>query len=192
MALAKRSTNQQRNTTPHQKPNPPKCFHGFFLFWLPAPHGVFVDAVSLQSKGNPADAFTFQKLPVDASDDFCLFRDYYQFTVFVFCIPQKPGMVDADFALLVLILDAHPHILADGLGFLLGKRCHDRDQDLTFGIQCIDIFLFKIDRNVLFLKLSDRSVFLFFAGITLTFIGIFYTVFEVSRNFFSFLAMHDK
>ena len=39
--------------------------------------------------------------------------------------------------------------------FLLRQGSHNRNQDLTLGIHCVDGFLFEEDGNVLILQLAD-------------------------------------
>ena len=54
------------------------------------------------------------------------------------------------FPLLVAKLDAHFHILAKGLALLLGKGCHDGEQNLSFRIQGVDVFFLEKHRNTMF------------------------------------------
>ena len=64
-------------------------------------------------------------------------------------------MIDLHLPILVAKLQSQLHILAQGLAFLLGQRCHNCNQHLALGIHRVDGFLLKIDRNILFLELTD-------------------------------------
>ena len=57
--------------------------------------------------------------------------------------------------ILVAKLESQLYILAEGLRFLLSQGGHNRNQDLTLGIHCVDGFLFEEDGNVLILQLAD-------------------------------------
>ena len=67
-------------------------------------------------------AQTLKIFPVDAPDDFGLFRLYDQIAVSVFCVAEKTVVVDLHFALLVAVLDAELHILREALAFLLARE----------------------------------------------------------------------
>ena len=64
-------------------------------------------------------------------------------------------MVDLHFPLLVSVLQSQLYVLAQGLRFLLGQRCHDGDKYLSLGLHCVDGLLLKLNRNVHILKLAD-------------------------------------
>ena len=56
---------------------------------------------------------------------------------------------------MVTVLDAEFYVLGEGLGFLLRKAGHDRDQNFSLGVHRVDVLLFKPDGDVLFLQLPD-------------------------------------
>ena len=75
--------------------------------------------------------------------------------VFVLGVAEEAGTVDLNLALLVAVLQAQLHVLAQGLALLLSEGCHNRQQDLTLGIHGVNVFLFKVHGNILFLQLAD-------------------------------------
>ncbi|MPM90568.1 hypothetical protein SDC9_137689 [bioreactor metagenome] len=113
------------------------------------------NAVRLQTTGDLQHTGTFKVFPVDALDNFGFLRHNHQMLVFVLGIAEEPIAVDLDFTLLVAVLQTQLHILAQGLAFLLSKGCHNCKHDLALGIHGVDIFLFKVNGNVLFLELAD-------------------------------------
>jgi hypothetical protein len=51
--------------------------------------------------------------------------------VVVFGVAQEPVVVDLYFTLLITVLHAQLHVLAERLTFLLGQRSHDGQHYLT-------------------------------------------------------------
>ena len=113
------------------------------------------NAVPFQTGSNLVHAVSFQIFPVNAFDHFGLGRLNYQVTFRVLRVAEKPIVIDLHLSVLVAELQTQLHILAQRLTFLLGQRCHDRNQDFSLGVHGVDGFLFKIDRNVLILELTD-------------------------------------
>lgn len=73
------------------------------------------NAVTLQTGGNLVHAEAFQIFAIDAFDDFCLLRVDDQIPIRVLRISEEAVVVDLHFALLIAELDAHLHVLAQGL-----------------------------------------------------------------------------
>ena len=85
------------------------------------------NAVTFQPGGNFIHAKAFQVFSINALYDFCLFRVDDKVAVRILCVTKEAVVVDLHLALLVAELDTHLYILAQGLRFLLGQRCHDGD-----------------------------------------------------------------
>lgn len=76
-------------------------------------------------------------------------------SVFILVITKEPVCADLDLPLLGTVLNPQPDVLRKALTLLLRKRCHDREQDLSFCIQSVDVLLFKEHRYIELLQLSD-------------------------------------
>ena len=126
-------------------------------------HLVLPAPVRMPSRSSPAailsmlypSLHSFQIFPVNAPDHFGLGGINDQMAFRILRIAEKPIVIDLHLPILVAKLQSQLHILAQGLAFLLGQRCHDRNQDLALGVHGVDRLFFKIDRNVLFLELAD-------------------------------------
>ena len=64
-------------------------------------------------------------------------------------------MVEHRLSALEIVLDAHPHVLGNGLAFLLGQRGHDGDEKLAAGAHGVNVFLFKQNRDIQGLEPAD-------------------------------------
>ena len=100
-------------------------------------------------------ACALQILAENSLDRLRLFRIDDQVAVCILVIAEKAIRIDHDFALLKAVLDAQFHILTQGLLLLLGEGCHDGNHNFSAGIQGINVFLFKKDRNISGFQLSD-------------------------------------
>ena len=98
---------------------------------------------------------TLPVFPVDALYHLCLFRIDDEILICILGVAEEVIVIYLYLAILVAKLESQLHILTEGLGFLLRKGSHNRNQNLTLGIHCIDGFLFKEDGNVLILQLAD-------------------------------------
>ena len=74
--------------------------------------GTVQDPISHQAAGDLQHAGTFQVFSVDAFDDFCLFGDDDKLIVFAAGVTQDSLAIYLNFALLVSVLQAHLHVLA--------------------------------------------------------------------------------
>ena len=113
------------------------------------------NAVRFKPCGDLIHAQALQVFPIDAPDDFGLFRLDDQIAISVFGVAQKTIVVDLYFALLVSVLDAELHILRKALAFLLGKGRHDGKQHLALGVHCVDGLFLEENRNVQVLEFAD-------------------------------------
>ena len=113
------------------------------------------NAVPLQTGSDLVHTVSFQILPVNAFDHFGLGGINDQMAFRVLRIAEKPIVNDLHLSVLVAELQTQLHILAQRLTFLLGQRCHDRNQNFSLGVHSVDGFLLEIDRNVLFFELAD-------------------------------------
>ena len=109
----------------------------------------------LQTGSDLVHTVSFQILPVNAFDHFGLGRINDQMAFRVLRIAEKPIVIDLHLSVLVAELQTQLHILAQRLTFLLGQRCHDRNQNFSLGVHSVDGFLLEIDRIVLFFELAD-------------------------------------
>ena len=98
---------------------------------------------------------TLPVFPVDALYHLCLFRIDDEILICILGVAEEVIVIYLYLAILVAKLESQLHILAEGLRFLLRQGSHNRNQDLTLGIHCVDSFLFKEDGNVLILQLAD-------------------------------------
>ena len=96
---------------------------------------------------------TLPVFPVDALYHLCLFRIDDEIPICILGVAEEVIVIYLYLAILVAKLESQLHILTEG--FLLRKGSHNRNQNLTLGIHCIDGFLFKEDGNVLILQLAD-------------------------------------
>lgn len=98
---------------------------------------------------------TLQVFPVDALYHLCLFRIDDEIPICILGVAEEVIVIYLYLAILVAKLESQLYILAEGLRFLLSQGGHNRNQDLTLGIHCVDGFLFEEDGNVLILQLAD-------------------------------------
>lgn len=97
----------------------------------------------------------FQVFPVDALYHLCLFQIDDEISICILGVAEEVIVIYLYLAILVAKLKSQLYILAEELRFLLRQGGHNRNQDLTLGIRCVDGFLLKEDGNVLILQLAD-------------------------------------
>ena len=125
---------------------------GMVPFGLP---GGCEDALVLQAGNDFAEGQAFQEVPEDSPDHVRLLGHDHQVAAFFLGVAQKPVVVQHRLSPLEVVLDAHPHVLGNGLALLLGEGGHDGDEQLAAGAHGVDILLFKEDGDVQRLELSD-------------------------------------
>lgn len=114
------------------------------------------NTVSNKPGGNFVHAVAFHVFPVDTLDSFLLLRVDNKVTIRVFGVAEEAIMIELNMSLLVAVLQVQFDVLARGLTFLLGQRCHNGKEHLAFGIHCIDGIFLKEDGHVHRKQASDQ------------------------------------
>ena len=113
------------------------------------------DAVCFQTFCNPVHRVALQVFTVDALYHLRLLWIDDEIPICILGVAEEVIVIYLYLAILVAKLESQLYILAEGLRFLLSQGSHNRNQDLTLGIHCVDGFLFEEDGNVLILQLAD-------------------------------------
>ena len=94
--------------------------------------GTVQNSIGHQATSDLQFAGTFQVSPEDAFDDLSFFRDDDQFVVLPAGVAQKPVTIDLYLTLLVAVLQAHFHILAQVKTTFLPKTVPGKTSVVTF------------------------------------------------------------
>ena len=113
------------------------------------------NAITLQSLSNLLAACALKILPEDTLDDFCLFRIDDQVPFIVLVVAEKAAGIDHHFPLLETVLHSDFYVLAERFRFLLSKRRHNGQEDLSLRVHRVYGFLLEEYRNVHLLEHSD-------------------------------------
>ena len=120
------------------------------------PRGAF-DAEPRQLFADGIRAQSLQEKLVDQLHRFRLLRVHSQAAVLPFLISEESAVGKAALAVRELLPLAPCGVLRNAPRFLLRKGAHDGDEQLPFGVQRVDVLLFKIDLNALLLQLPYRG-----------------------------------
>ena len=113
------------------------------------------NAICFQTLCDHVQAGSFQIFPIDALYNLCLLRINDEMPFVILSVAQKAVVVHLHLSLLIAEINAQLHIFTNGFRFLLRKGCHNCNQDFSFGIHRVDVFLLEIDRNALFLQQAN-------------------------------------
>ena len=110
-----------------------------------------------QPLGNGVWGMPLQEQTVYPADNFCFFFVQDHAAVLAFVIPKEMAVGDADFAIREPLPLPPCDVLRNAPALLLCKRRHDGDEQLPLGIECPDIFLFKIALTAFLLQFPDSG-----------------------------------
>ena len=89
----------------------------------------------------------FHETVKNVADDLCLLRHDDPLLIFPKLISQHPFQIDMRDTRLELLLDAPSDVIGNGTALILCQCRKNRKDQLTFGIQCVDVLFLEIDTH---------------------------------------------
>ena len=97
----------------------------------------------------------FQKHPEDQSNNLGFFLDDLDSTVFCSGIAHQIAVRDLVGPFFIFLPDAPFHVFRNAAAFFLRQGGHDSQQQLTFAIECPDVFFFEVDLHAMFFEFPN-------------------------------------
>lgn len=117
--------------------------------------GRCLDSFVIEFFGDAGKSRSRHEVKIDVSNDLgFLFVDFY-FSIRSLFVTQERPVWHRNLSVGESLPLPPSDVLGNGPGFLLSQAGHDGDEKLAFGIERIDVLLFKIAFDIVFLELSN-------------------------------------